>query len=596
MAPYMLGNWRPPQFDTSSTAHIMLEKLSRQAQNTDQSSSTPPDQGHVILIVAVTSAAISLIAALTSFRWFAIMKRSFRQHLIMLLMLSDSFKALWFLIFPLTIFTHGRVNSSSRFCQVGGFCIALAIEASDFASLMIAIHLALCVFGPQKPRGESGLWGYRRWIYPLWVALPILAASLAFTNHGNAYVAVGTFCYLPNQPLWYRLALAWIPRYIIFFTLFSVGSTITIHVHLKFKRFRLLGGDTSSAGQGFGRPAIEDQSSQGISSPPRSTPATPRRSLAHIWQHIVHQDHYRGQSQSSGHEPEFSSFGGVSSLVLLTETSSRIRDGIGPFDMGSAPASREPSQGVISPQPPSYESSPYASRKHSRVSFAPNHHRNSIASSSLRTDAATEELDTSRHAIEQHLRLLFVFPVAYTAIWAIPFISQCLQYTDKYALHQPYWLSITDNAMYALQAGVDALVFTLREQSWKRRRGNPLISVDKLRKMMPWSQSTKDEKGKMPATISGDGSVDEVAGSEQPLARTTVNWWEEEGKRRRDSVWMGTDKPYILKSCQEAEETSAERDEVQGNGDGERENKNSKGHGVTTQTFDHGMVYVKPFK
>lgn len=113
---------------------------------------------------------------------------------------------------------------------------------------------------------------------------------------------------------------------------------------------------------------------------------------------------------------------------------------------------------------------------------------------------------------------------------------------------------------------------------------------------MPWSQSTKDEKGKMPATISGDGSVDEVAGSEQPLARTTVNWWEEEGKRRRDSVWMGTDKPYILKSCQEAEETSAERDEVQGNGDGERENKNSKGHGVTTQTFDHGMVYVKPFK
>jgi G protein-coupled receptor GPR1 len=594
MAPYMLGNWTPPQFNTSSTAHIMLEKLRRQAQNTDQSRSTPPDHGHVILIVAVTSATISLIAALASFRWFAIMKRSFRQHLIMLLMLSDCFKALWFLIFPLTIFTHGRVNSASRFCQVGGFCIALAIEASDFATLMIAIHLALCIFGPQKPRGESGLWGYRRWIYPLWVALPILAASLAFTNPGNAYVAVETFCYLPNQPLWYRLALSWIPRLIIFLTLFSVGSTITVHVHLKFKRFSLLGGETSSAWEASRQPAMEDQSSQSISSPLRSAPATPQRSLAHIWQHVVPQDHYRGQRHSSGHEPEFSSLA-VNSWVPLTRTSTRLSDGIGPADIGSAPASRVPSQSMISPQPPSHESSPCASRKLSRVSFAPHHHQNSIASSSLRTDTGTEELDTSRNAIEQHLRLLFIFPVAYAAVWAVPFISQCLQYTDKYALNQPHWLSITVTAILALQAGVDAVVFTLREQSWKRRRGNPLISVDKLRKMMLWSQSTKDEKGKMPATVSADGSVDKAVGSEQSLARTTVHWWEEVGKRRRDSVWMGTDKPYILKSCQEAEdETDVEREDVQRDGDGERENKNSKGQGVTTQTFDHGMVYVKP--
>jgi hypothetical protein len=50
--------------------------------------------------------------------------------LIMLLIQSDMFKALWFMIYPIVVFTHGPVPNDSTFCQVSGFFLALGIEAS----------------------------------------------------------------------------------------------------------------------------------------------------------------------------------------------------------------------------------------------------------------------------------------------------------------------------------------------------------------------------------------------------------------------------------------------------------------------------------
>ena len=62
-------------------------------------------QTRAILIVAVTAASISLGVAIVSLRWFLSMKRSFRHHLILMLILSDSFKALWYFISPIMIFS-----------------------------------------------------------------------------------------------------------------------------------------------------------------------------------------------------------------------------------------------------------------------------------------------------------------------------------------------------------------------------------------------------------------------------------------------------------------------------------------------------------
>lgn len=54
--------------------------------------------------------------------------------LIMLLIQSDMFKALWFMIYPIVVFIHGPVESTSTFCKVDGFFIALGIEASGMYS------------------------------------------------------------------------------------------------------------------------------------------------------------------------------------------------------------------------------------------------------------------------------------------------------------------------------------------------------------------------------------------------------------------------------------------------------------------------------
>lgn len=50
--------------------------------------------------------------------------------LIMLLIQSDMFKALWFMIYPIVVFARGPVPDNSTFCQVSGFFLSLGIEAS----------------------------------------------------------------------------------------------------------------------------------------------------------------------------------------------------------------------------------------------------------------------------------------------------------------------------------------------------------------------------------------------------------------------------------------------------------------------------------
>ena len=62
--------------------------------------------------------------------WYLLMYYS----LIMLLIQSDMFKALWFMVYPIVVFIRGPVANDSKFCQVNGFFIALGIEASGTAT------------------------------------------------------------------------------------------------------------------------------------------------------------------------------------------------------------------------------------------------------------------------------------------------------------------------------------------------------------------------------------------------------------------------------------------------------------------------------
>lgn len=103
---------------------------------------------------------------------------------------------------------------------------------------MIAIHTAVSIFKPTALAGEGGLYSYRYVAYAIWAVFPILMASLAFINGSHeGYTSGETFCYLPIRPFWYLMALAWVPRYIIFIVILGVYVSIYVYVRYKFYGF-----------------------------------------------------------------------------------------------------------------------------------------------------------------------------------------------------------------------------------------------------------------------------------------------------------------------------------------------------------------------
>lgn len=117
---------------------------------TDAAPALTASQSRILQCLALSFSTVSVASAILAFYWFMKMQRIFRHEyasthtlelfrygllmvlgsLVMLLIQSDMFKALWFMIFPIVTFISGPVASNSRFCQVNGFFITIGIEAS----------------------------------------------------------------------------------------------------------------------------------------------------------------------------------------------------------------------------------------------------------------------------------------------------------------------------------------------------------------------------------------------------------------------------------------------------------------------------------
>ena len=67
--------------------------------------------------------------------------------------------------------------------------------------------------------------------------MPALMAGLAFVNPTASYISNGSFCSLPLRPYWYRLALVWIPRYLIGFIILGLAVAIYTHIGFEFRAF-----------------------------------------------------------------------------------------------------------------------------------------------------------------------------------------------------------------------------------------------------------------------------------------------------------------------------------------------------------------------
>lgn len=94
----------------------------------------------------------------------------------MILIQSDMFKALWFMIYAIAGLTTGSIDSASVFCQISGFFTAVGIESSgkrdsSWPALPDANRSRL--FGPDDCHTQRSIYiqtidlDWRRWIIPV---------------------------------------------------------------------------------------------------------------------------------------------------------------------------------------------------------------------------------------------------------------------------------------------------------------------------------------------------------------------------------------------------------------------------------------------
>ncbi|KAJ3556380.1 hypothetical protein NPX13_g10150 [Xylaria arbuscula] len=226
-----------------------------------------------VMCISLSFATISVIAAQFAFYWFIRMRRGFRQDMIMLLIQSDMSKALWLIVSPLVYFITKKPLSSHRaFCQVSGFFLSASIEASDIAILLIAIHTVLFIVKGRHTGTNFGLQPYRRVAYTLWATVPIILAAIVPIT-GGSFVDSGSYCYLPLEPQWYRISLAWTPRYVVFSFIIVTYTALYLYVHIHFRRFGRVQRSAGNSSSASARSAAHRHAKRKWRS--RSVPPTP---------------------------------------------------------------------------------------------------------------------------------------------------------------------------------------------------------------------------------------------------------------------------------------------------------------------------------
>ncbi|KAK7957158.1 uncharacterized protein PG986_006380 [Apiospora aurea] len=455
-----------------------------------------PHTLYILESVSLSLSTISVFAALVAFYWFVRMRRSFRQDLIMLLIQSDMMKAFWLMLCPIVYFIQGTpVDTSDTLCQVSAFFLTSAIEASDIAVLMVAIHSALFILRPQRSGGENGLYPYRRYAYAAWFVIPLILAAIVPIT-GQRYVNTGPHCYLPVQPLWYRMALSWVPRYIIFAVIICTYSGLYLFLGFRFYRLQLdqRRASTNTAPSGFrGHVKCMSRSREPPPTPTLAShgllgPSPPRTAADRA------PDHERQQSITST----------VSTLKLddraphMTQLRKSQSEPVpwnwveSDFQALSHPETRQ--FGLDSASPTAKRDSRWPIQVYpgnSRVAGLTAPHEtpswplrgggsstqpftrpaNHASSSSIHlTQSVTEDaLYQSRMKMRKQLRLLFVYPLMYIITWIAPFVSHI--YTTADHQEQPFGLLLTSVASLCIGAAVDCCFFSSWEQPWLHLQG-----------------------------------------------------------------------------------------------------------------------------
>ncbi|KAK1514983.1 uncharacterized protein CCOS01_13176 [Colletotrichum costaricense] len=339
-------------------------------------------------------------------------------------------------------------------------------------------------------------------------------ASLAFINWPG-YVNNGEYCYLPARPEWARLALSWVPRYMILLTIVALYAYIYIYVTLRMRRFgRLSAMRRASAthmlddGQWAHIPSVpatptsrrgsetsvEDSDQQRTSS--TNTTMTTEIELLHSRQKIQWNWPSYG-NEDDGRIPE--SDDNVSPRVFEASTSplSTNFEPISPppqsyirrdtVDLNPAQTYYDHGSFSTQWQPPS---SPTSARAKSLANIW------SILRRGTSLDSDIDHNNTpflyhptidgtgmakTRDKIRRQLRLLFVYPLVYILIWAVPFVAHVMRW-DNPEQAGPFVVVLLSLVSLSIQGLVNACLFCAVEKPWIDTQAKHRRTPSKLRR------------------------------------------------------------------------------------------------------------------
>lgn len=445
----------------------------------------------------------------------------------MLLIHCDIFKASWSVGFQTVQLLYGAVKTGSKFCHAGGFFFALAIELTDLAVLMIALHTALYIF-----RGDQGLYPFRKYAYAVFVSVPILLSSLAFVNKAG-YVNTGNQCYLPIEPSWLRKALSWIPRYLTLGTILLTYLAVYIYVRILMRQFGKA--PSSSAADRVEDVSLLDGTTSSTTSskkPATTYPQTPSlayhglipsttvsnrtsRDLRGRQFSVIstistlNMDHptnkhsmssYRKQDaalrwkmpnfnlevpsfderiESEPCTPTAANYN--SDEITLTapteahlresDTSTSSSDSTMPVARPSTAARDFRSFSIADTSTTAPSRTPSVANLYSAIRSEGENNVRPKASSVFLSSSSPTPLSAStvlktREKVRRQLRGLFVYPLVYVIVWVLPFIV----YHTGYGRAAPFGLIVASVVLLGLQGFANALIFSLKEKPWRHSR------------------------------------------------------------------------------------------------------------------------------
>ena len=348
-------------------------------------------------------------------------------------------------------------------CPISTGIIADVLK--DYSVLMMAIHSALQVYSPSTDTHSAGLSPYRYYVYAGALIFPSIMSALAFVNPEWGYMSQGAFCTLPLRPYWYRLALAWIPRYLIAIIIVGLAVSIYTHVGLEFREFtRAIQTNRNSRTDGLPDHLAGDMENGSLFLPG----STADRSTL---------SGRRGSSVAEDTREPSISIRRASIGVIFPEPLSPLRES---REEPSEKRERSGSASLVDflkrhgprnsiPDPGILRHTSLSSVFHPRRDTSV---RNGSTSTMEDHHAPTQQgeqryMVNRRAQIHRHLRLMFIYPLVYVFMWILPFVNHCMQYSDYWTVHPVYAVVILATLCVTSMGTVDTLIFSVREKPWR---------------------------------------------------------------------------------------------------------------------------------